>query len=109
GFPDWSGRMGLRADSDDQRPFSWGVDLYARMATEADSLSLITGDMERYAGWTTYNLEVSCRWVPRPEKPRQVVRLGAGVENISDKTYSYAREWLYAPGRNYFVRLAMSF
>lgn len=109
GFPDWSGRFGLRTGSDPQRPFSWGVDAYARLATEADSLSLITGDMERYAGWLTTNLEVSCRWLPRTEKTRQVIRLGAGVENIGDKKYSYAREWLYATGRNYFVRLAMSF
>lgn len=109
GFPDWSGRLGLRLDSDEQGPFSWGVDFYARMASEADSLSLITGDLERYSGWTTYNLEASCRWLPRADKPRQIIRMGAGVENISDKRYSCAREWLYAPGRNYFIRLAMSF
>ncbi|MDX9978535.1 MAG: TonB-dependent receptor [Lentisphaeria bacterium] len=104
GNPLIQGRFGVRGDWNR----AW-FDLFARAAdgVRDDSPEPPAG-YDTTAGWATLNLEVGYAW-------QQAVgngidwRVSAGLENLFDREYVVAGEWIPAPGRNLFVKLGCTF
>jgi hemoglobin/transferrin/lactoferrin receptor protein len=104
GNPLIQGRFGVRGDWNS----AW-FDLFARAADGVrDDGPEPPAGYDTTAGWATLNLEFGYSW-------HQAVgngidwRVSTGIENLFDRDYVVAGEWIPAPGRNLFVKLGCTF
>ncbi|NLF18720.1 MAG: TonB-dependent receptor [Lentisphaerae bacterium] len=109
GYPRLSGRGGLRCSRDIGKHCRISADAYLRAAAGCDEESLIDGTLERFAGWTTANLETGLQWTHGQESRAVTWHLTVGMENLTDREYQHVGEVLTAPGRNLFVKAGCRF
>lgn len=109
GIPRVQGRFGLRGNWDMAPEAHAWFDLFGRAAdnTRDDGPEPPVG-YGATAGWATLNLELGYGW-HQPVGNGLDWRVSVGIENLFDRDYVVAGEWITAPGRSLFVKLGCTF
>lgn len=102
GDPRWTGRAGLRFAKDVAEQVELHADLYMRGAARAKNKS--STETLEYPGWGTLNFATGTRF---GEERNFFVDLN--LNNILDKTYTYASSSLEEPGFHAVVRVGVEF
>ncbi len=109
GVPRVQGRFGLRGSWAHAPNSQTWFDLFGRAADHSrDDGPEPPAGYGATAGWATLNLELGHNW-------HQAIgngldwRVAVGIENLFDRDYVVAGEWITAPGRNVFVKLGCTF
>jgi hemoglobin/transferrin/lactoferrin receptor protein len=112
GVPLWSGRAGLRYETQSSSGINWWWDAYMRGATSTEREepgrsggTLITG----IGGWATVNLEFGATWKPQVPTGFTQHTLSVAFTNIGDVSYRSSLEELEQAGRAIRVNLRSTF
>ncbi len=105
GVPSWSGKSGIRWESENQsRPVTW-IDLYVRAADDAFEYDHDENTTKEYEGWATYNLGFGWKgslWSNPASYSLEAL-------NLSNLTYRRAQNSLYEAEMHFVAKLTMEF
>ncbi len=104
GFPEVTGRLGLKYHTLFSNGTRLDLDAFARGAGDAAEGYSFEGEfqVEEYPSWTTLNLSATYGFGDR-------YRLAVDMRNLTDKSYVVATESLYSAGRHAVLRFSASF
>ena len=102
GDPSFTERLGVRFEHEFTGDAVFNADLYTRLASQGKEL--VSGDVEKYNAWQTYNLALGMQWGDAAQ-----YSLSLNLNNLLDEEYSEAGSSLDAQGRHAVVRVGLRF